>query len=98
MAKQPIITNKEIVDIMERYHSDDAIIQKKAAEEMLDKHMAYISSVILRCFPTYKGYWEDLIQCGVIGILIALKTYQPCYTDKNGNEAFIRPTTFFSHM
>lgn len=73
--------------IMEDYHSGDEKRIMRAKEDAVENLKAYIAFILIRNFHTYcKMDFQDMMQCGIIGILEGLKTYDPDRT---------MPTTFF---
>lgn len=62
--------------IMELYRSDDEFLSYKAKEHAVQNYDQYIYSIVHKCYSTYADkYMEELYQCGVIGVLNALKGY-----------------------
>lgn len=63
-------------EIMELYKTDPG----KAKETMINKYKKYIYHIIAKKYPTYQHNYSELpelFQHGCIGILLAMKTYDP---------------------
>lgn len=62
--------------IMDMYHSENDFLINKAKEYAVMNYEQYIYSIMHQYYPSYVDkYFEELYQCGVIGILNALKKY-----------------------
>lgn len=61
------------VEIMELYRTNKTVGQEK----MLEKYTDYIHYVIMKNYPTFRTEQDDMFQNGVIGLLNAMKTYDP---------------------
>lgn len=78
----------DICDQMRRYHSKDQDERDEALIEILQEHSGLISMVIDKNFSKFAGeYRDDMMSCGKLGIMEALKTYDPKKA---------RPSTFFT--
>ncbi len=78
---------KDFHIIMDDYHSGDPERVMRAKEDACENLKAYIAFILIRNFHTYcKMDFQDMMQCGMLGILEGLKTYNPDRT---------MPTTFF---
>jgi RNA polymerase sigma factor for flagellar operon FliA len=83
-----LIDNERIKEQMARYHSDDPAVRDRATEEIIHDYGGFITHLIQRHFSGYiSKYFEDMFSVGNIGLLEALKRYNP---DKS------MPTTFFA--
>lgn len=72
---------------MRDYHSGDEELRRKAVDEIVVDHTPFIYRIINAHFSTFKPeYTQDMYQHGVLGILEALKKYDPAKS---------KPTTFF---
>ena len=66
------------VYFMDLYHSDDENLVKAAKDIAVDTYSMYIYNVIHNNYNTYsQKYGDELYQCGVIGLLKAMETYDP---------------------
>lgn len=73
---------------MELYHSGDPKKEMEAKEQILNDHTRLITSIIKKHYNSYAHMWyEDLMQAGKLGLLMALETYDP---EKS------RPSTYFT--
>ena len=57
------------------YHSGDPFLEQKAKDYAVQDYEKYIWHLIHRKYPGMEHYAEDLYQCGVVGILVALLHY-----------------------
>lgn len=78
----------DICDQMRRYHSEDQDERDEALIEILQEHAGLISMVIDKNFSKFAGeYRDDMMSCGKLGIMEALKKYDPSKA---------KPSTFFT--
>lgn len=62
--------------IMDMYHSENDFLINKAKEYTVMNYERYIYNIMHQYYPSYVDkYSEELYQCGVIGVLNALKKY-----------------------
>lgn len=64
-----------IEEIMDLYHSGDDFLMKKAKECIINNYSNFVKKIIFKCHPTFKANADDLYQCGVEGLLQAMKGY-----------------------
>lgn len=77
----------KIIRQMRDYHSGNDELRRKAVDEIVADHSPFIYRIINQHFSSFKPeYAQDMYQHGVLGILEALKKYDPAKS---------RPTTFF---
>ena len=82
------ITFRDFALVMDDYRSGDETRIKQAKEDACMNLKGFIIYMIMRNFWTYcKNYFEDLLQCGYIGVIKGLDAYDP-------NKA--KATTFFN--
>lgn len=63
---------------MRLYHSQDKKSQDEAKYYFIKNHENFIKSQMKKFCPTYiKDYYEDLFENGIVGILEALKKFNP---------------------
>lgn len=78
----------DIYDQMRRYRSEDQDVRDEALIEILQDHSGLISMVIDKNFSKFAGeYRDDMMSCGKLGIMEALKKYDPLKA---------KPSTFFT--
>lgn len=78
----------DIIEQMNRYHSEDPDVRDSAVIEIVQEHSGLISMVIDKNFSKFAGeYRDDMMSCGKLGIMEALKKYDP---EK------AKPSTFFT--
>lgn len=68
--ENPQLTDAEIADL---YRSDPKLGSEKAVE----KYSGYIYYFLNRNYPTYRDEYNDMYLQGVVGLLNALRTYDP---------------------
>lgn len=60
-------------EIMEMYKKNE----REGIRLMVDKYQNYVWHIINTCYPTFNYEKEDLFQNGVIGIMVAMKRFNP---------------------
>ena len=85
LTKEEIITTAKsamkektirTVDFMSLYRSENEAFASKAKEIVVELYSNYIYDIIHKRYSTYaQEYGEELYQCGIIGLLKALETY-----------------------
>lgn len=70
MGKYENVTDRQIHEV---YQSDRELAGKMAIE----KYRNYIPYIVRRNFPSFTANMEDMIQSGSLGLLQALKTFDP---------------------
>ncbi len=74
----PHPTKERLLDIMERYHSNDCNLKDKAQTDMLGILSPYILGIINTKYETYKeDHLEDMLAHAYEGVLMGMKTYDP---------------------
>ncbi|MBQ6361836.1 MAG: hypothetical protein IJH81_03210 [Lachnospiraceae bacterium] len=74
----PHPTRERLLDIMDRYHSNDYNLRDQAQIDMLGILSPYILGIINTKYDTYKkDHLEDLFAHAYEGVLIGMKTYDP---------------------
>ena len=69
--------------VKKQYLSDEAIMEiykndkNKGTEKMVEKYTEYVYHIIATNYPTYRTETADLYQNGTIGIMSAMKSYNP---------------------
>lgn len=89
-AKEYATSTKEFKDfhiIMADYHSGDPVRIQRAKDDACENLKQFIAYILSKNYTTYCAKdFEDMLQCGYIGVLKGLETYDP---DK------AKPTTYF---
>lgn len=68
----------DYVELMKDYHSDNPRLREKAKEAIVNELTGFVLYIIKKRYPSYTSrYYDDLVQCGMEGILIGLKEYDP---------------------
>lgn len=87
LASLKKIEYKDFHLIMEDYNSEDEKRIKQSKEDACNNLKGFVIYMIMHNYWTYcRNYFQDMLQCGYIGIMKAMKSYDP---DK------AMPTTFF---
>ena len=67
-----------IRDIMTMYHSNETYMVDKSKDFICRNYERYVYEIIHKNYPTYaRKYGEELFQCGVMGLITAMKGYKP---------------------
>ena len=69
---------QEEIAYIEKFHSGDETLKKEAIEYFVTKHTPFVGSLIKRKYPSFvEGHYHDLLNSGVIGIILALDRFDP---------------------
>lgn len=68
----------DYVKLMQDYHSSDEEAKCRAIEAIIGDLTGLIIYIVEKKYYNFsKKYYEDLVQCGEIGVLVGLKDYDP---------------------
>ena len=68
----------DYVKVMEDYHSGNEKKREFAQETMAGELEGFIRSIIKKSYSSYTSkHYEDLVQCGRMGVVVAMQDYDP---------------------
>lgn len=77
--KNKLAKKKELeIHYMELYHSGNTELRKQAVEYFVNGHLGYIGGIIKKRYRSFmENHYHDMLQCGVMGIVLSLEKFDP---------------------